>query len=128
MGDLIGGLGIIGILIFSVLFIFVFFLWILLPFAVFGIKSRLDLTNSLLKKLLIENKQINPKNENSKSKFEVTIAYDNNSIDDCLNCSYLDNKNYRCVKTGYKLDRWKEKFYPESKMNPCEGKYFKEKN
>lgn len=56
MGDMVGGLGVIVTLFWIVLAI----LWMLVPFAIFGIKPRLDLI-AHNQKLLIEQQQMTNK-------------------------------------------------------------------
>jgi len=51
MEAFINTFGIIGGLFVFCFFLFLAILWIILPFAVFGIKSRLDKTNKLLENI-----------------------------------------------------------------------------
>lgn len=108
---------------FGILFyIFAFILaivWILLPFAVFGIKSKLDKVVILLTKLT---KQIELAATN-KTKNSIDPK---TFITSCYKCLYYNKINDKCTKTGYNIKKFKLKEYLIKKMNPCEGRYFKE--
>lgn len=92
--------------------------WIIVPFAVFGIKSRLDRVIALLSQIKSQNEIVNPA-------LKATIPTIK-TIDACSKCVHLKADVNKCTKTGWKLNVWIEKHYPQKKMNPCEGIYFKE--
>ena len=104
-------------------------LWIMLPFAVFGIKDKINRTNSLLQKLVEQNEKTNllltPSSEQNKKPKVISPK----QLEACLKCQYLKDdiyKQYRiCKKTGWNLKEWEEKEYPGKKVNACAGKYFK---
>ena len=96
--------------------IFIGILWIILPFAVFGIKPRLDKIIVLLSDLKKQNDVVNPELE---KKIEP-----GKTLEACLRCIYKSDK--KCKKTDYNLVAWEENQFKTSKMNPCEGKYFQQ--
>ncbi len=82
-------------------------LWIILPFAVFGIKERLDRMITLLKQNNeIMNRLIKKPQTNSsevKAENEIKLANAHNWL--CKNCGE-ENSYYKskCVKCGYNKD------------------------
>jgi hypothetical protein len=65
--------------------------------------------------------QGNENNENKKKsiEFEKTVSA-------CYKCLFL--KNHKCKKTGYSLIKWSRGEYMiKNEMNPCDGRYFKQK-
>ena len=110
MGEALTGLSAIWLLF----LIFIGILWIILPFAVFGIKPRLDKIITLLSEQKKQNEDVNPELE---KKIEPSQTLEN-----CLKCIHKSDK--KCKKTGYNLIDWEENQFKNSKKNPCEGRYY----
>lgn len=114
MAEIISSMGIIGFII-SILIVI---LWVLLPFAVFGIKSRLDTVINLLARLIKQNELIHPE---LRPKIDLS-----RKLESCSVCEYFIESSKKCKKTGWNIEDWQEK-NPSTVLNPCNGKYFKQK-
>lgn len=111
-------IGFVGTLFFVAIGVILTILWIAMPFAVFGIKKRLDNVINLLAHLIKQNEVLHP---------ELRPKIDNSrKLESCSVCQYFVESTSNCKKTGWNIHKWKEK-NPSTVLNPCDGKYFEQK-
>lgn len=119
------GLGGAVLFILIVLGILITILWIILPFAVFGIKNRLDSIILLLKE---QNKSVGSGEldkasltyetvrENTEEKPELSEEKD--LIGDCRYCKHYEPTYVTCTLLHKKVDK------AVDRANPCGGEHF----
>lgn len=111
-GALSGGLGILGIFIFIFLIV-LGILWFILPFAVFGIKSRLELISSelsetrlLLSEIAKNTSTQSPNTQDIEKKDSKTILrHKRNLSGECVLCGrQLSEKSTRVFSDGFQYE------------------------
>jgi len=123
MGELITSLGIVG----TIFLLGVAVLWIVLPFAIFGIKEKLGEMIDLLETLVEHNERLHPELEEDIDE-EINEFKTMTACLKCLHYLEISDSLKQCKKTNNNLLTWGKNEYLETKMNPCEGNFFIEKS